>query len=125
MPSCCIRASACSSCWKRAMTALLIHAGLDQFQRDTALDRLLLLGEEHGPHAALAEFLEDAVGADLGRWHRRGWRLRGCPLRGHSSSIVDPGCGRTAPSKTHLEHLKPIGNLTLRRQTSTVRSALS
>ena len=41
-----------------------VHPRLDDLQRDLAVDRSLLLGEEDDAHAALAELADDRVGAD-------------------------------------------------------------
>ena len=41
-----------------------IHAGLDNLERDLAANRLLLLGDENQPHAALANLLHELVRAD-------------------------------------------------------------
>jgi hypothetical protein len=51
-----------------------VHPGLDELDRDQSLDRLGLLGHPHGAHAALADRLDQLVGADYsagsfgGRW---------------------------------------------------------
>jgi hypothetical protein len=42
-----------------------VHPELDQLERDPAAHRLGLFGEVDDPHAALAERVEDLVGADL------------------------------------------------------------
>ena len=63
-----IRASACRSASKRAMTCAGVHAGLDQLDGDQALDRLGLLGHPDAAHAALADLLDELVRAD----HRAG-----------------------------------------------------
>jgi hypothetical protein len=41
-----------------------VHAGLDDLQRDETFDRLGLLGHPDGPHAALADLLDQLVRAD-------------------------------------------------------------
>src|SRR5205823_4061016 len=56
------------ACW------IAWHTGLDDLEGDLALDRLGLLGHEDGAHAALADLLQQPVGADdraqgLGRDH--------------------------------------------------------
>ncbi len=43
-----------------------IHPGLDQFQRNSAFDRLYLLRHVDGSHAAFAQPFEQFVGADHG-----------------------------------------------------------
>ena len=69
-----------------------VHARLDDLERHAPLDRMLLLGQEHGPHAAFAEFLQQAIGADLraGLFQKR---------------LVDRGrgreCGRRGLEKVH------------------------
>ena len=55
-----IRASACRSASNRASTALRVHPGLDQLERHLPLDRLGLLGQVDGAHAALADDLDAA-----------------------------------------------------------------
>ncbi len=42
-----------------------IHAGLDDLQRQPPADGLSLLGQEHQPHAALADLLEQLIGTNL------------------------------------------------------------
>ena len=61
-----IRASACRSASNRASTCLDIHARLDHLQGDHPLDRAGLLGHVDGAHAALADRLQQLVGADDG-----------------------------------------------------------
>src|SRR5262245_4415908 len=50
-----ISASACRSCSKRQHLPR-VHPRLDELQGHLAADRLGLLGDPDGPHAALAEF---------------------------------------------------------------------
>src|SRR5438552_15965230 len=69
-----------------------VHTQLDDLERDTAADRLRLLGHVHDPTAALANLLKQLVAANtaaslFGEWdgeaHGRAWSLgphRG-PLR--------------------------------------------
>ena len=42
-----------------------VHPGLDYFQRHATADRPLLLGHKHDAKAALADLLQQLVGADL------------------------------------------------------------
>jgi len=51
-----------------------IHAGFDEFESDLAPHRLGLLGHPHAAHAALADLLEQLVGADArARLFDHGW----------------------------------------------------
>ena len=59
-----IIARAWRSASKRAITWPGIHAGLDDFERDAAADRRLLLGHVHHAHAPFADLLQELVGAD-------------------------------------------------------------
>ena len=59
-----IRARACRSASKRAMTWRRVHARLDDLEGDLAADGLRLLGHEDGAHAAFADLLQQLVGAD-------------------------------------------------------------
>lgn len=61
-----ISASACRSDSKPRHHIVRVHADLDQFDADTAADRLLLLGQPHLTHAALADKLEQMIGTDDG-----------------------------------------------------------
>ena len=74
-----IRARACRSASKRAITWRLSMPGLDELQRDLASDRLGLLGHVDHAHAALADLLEQLVWADnrTGQLGRRGRGHRG------------------------------------------------
>ena len=50
-----------------------VHARLDDLEGHLAADRLLLLGHEHQPEAALADLLQQLVGTDdragaFGEW---------------------------------------------------------
>ena len=63
------------------MTCFGVHARLDDLQRHPAADRLRLLGDVDDAHAALADLLQQLVGADD--------RARGLERRG-----VAPGHGR-------------------------------
>ena len=56
-----ISASACRSASNRARTWPRVHAGLDELEGDLPLDRLGLLGQVDGAHAALADRLEQRV----------------------------------------------------------------
>ena len=59
-----ISARAWRSASKRASDLAGVHAGLDDLERDRAADGLLLLGHVDGAHAALADLLQQLVGAD-------------------------------------------------------------
>ena len=70
-----ISARACRSASNRAMTCLRVHARLDDLQGHLAADGLRLLGHVDDAHAALADLLQQLVGADdragaLGRARR-------------------------------------------------------
>ena len=59
-----IRARACRSASKRAMTWRLSMPGLMHLEGDLAPDRLALLGHEDDAHAAFADLLQQLVRAD-------------------------------------------------------------
>ena len=59
-----ISASACRSASKRAITCRVSIPGLMTFSATVPLDRLGLLGHVDDAHAALADLLEQLVGAD-------------------------------------------------------------
>src|SRR6266540_4442743 len=59
-----------------------VHAGLDDLEGDLALHGLGLLGQEDRAHAALAELLEEFVGAD----HRAGTCAQGWVSAGGTES---------------------------------------
>ena len=60
-----IRARACRSASKRAMTCRESMPGLMSLTATQALDRLGLLGHPDRAHAAFADLLQQLVGADL------------------------------------------------------------
>ena len=60
-----IRARACRSASKRAITCARVHARLDDLEGDRALDGSLLLGHVDDAHAPFADLLQQLVGADL------------------------------------------------------------
>ena len=64
---------------------LAVHAELDQLERDEHADRLLLLGEVDGAHAAFAQGVEDAVGTDLLRPVGGGPRVADADMRSGSA----------------------------------------
>ena len=61
-----IRARACRSASKRAITSPGVHARLDDLQGHLAADRLPLLGHVDDAHAAFADLLQELVAADEG-----------------------------------------------------------
>ena len=61
-----ISASAWRSASKRAMTSFVSMPELDDLERDAAAHRLLLLGHVDDAAAALADLLQQLVGADSG-----------------------------------------------------------
>ena len=61
-----IMARACSSAWKRAMTCRVSIPGLMIFKATRRSTGSALLGHVDHAHAALADFLEQLVGADDG-----------------------------------------------------------
>ena len=79
-----------------------VHAGLDELQRDQALDRLGLLGHPDGAHAALADLLRSAC---TGRSPCRGVRVTGSSIglgQGRPGRLVEGAqsrIGRAAASR--------------------------
>ena len=63
-----------------------VHAGLDDLERDRALDGLGLLGHEDDAHAAFADLLQQLVGAD-----DRARALGNGPFMRHSRIKSDGG----------------------------------
>ena len=103
-----IRARAWRSASKRAMTCVGVHAGLDDLQGHPAADGLFLLGHEDGAHAALADLLEQLVGAD----DRAGTLVQAHGLPGAvrvlRQLIDDPG-GRGMGAEQGLDPLAQVG----------------
>ena len=78
-----------------------VHARLDDLERDLAMDRALLLGEEDDAHAALAELADDRVGADAraGPLGDRAGRVRFSRAgSGPSHSAASPAARSGSPS---------------------------
>ena len=76
-----------------------IHPRLDDLERDAALQRMLLNRQVHHPHAPLANWLKQLVGADLGMVRRidsRNVRRRGDHRCGRAERLGD-GIERAAP----------------------------
>ena len=101
-----ISASACRSASKRASTCLESMPGLDQLERDQALDRLGLLGHPDRAHAAFADLLQQLVAASQNAARpraralrrMRSWRSRRGP-QGFPGNCRPPG-GRRSNSRT-------------------------
>ncbi len=55
-----------------------VHAGLDDFQGDGALDRVRLFGHKDDAHAAFADLLQELVCADDRAGAFGDWRPVGC-----------------------------------------------
>src|SRR5574338_1095776 len=70
-----------------------LHAELDDFQRNAAADRLLLLGEIDDTHAAFAEPLQNPVRPDLLRVDEGPvrWRERCLETVGHADRASAKG----------------------------------
>ena len=72
-----ISASAWRSASNRATTRADVHPGLDDLDRDLAVDGLDLFGQPDLAHASLAQALEETIGAEVARRGRKGRRCAG------------------------------------------------
>ena len=92
---------------------LRIHAQLDDFEGDSALDGLGLLGEVDDAHPALADLLKDPVRTDLPgqRGRRRLTAVRRTRIRINRSGVVVVRAGLFRFSLCHKEPLSLIRHI--------------
>jgi hypothetical protein len=79
-----------------------VHAGLDDLQGDLALHRLGLLGHKDGPHAALADLLQQLVRADHHAVPLRQW------LIGRNGQAASRGLQEATSPKVILDELLDV-----------------